>query len=344
MNDFQDQIKNALNLIDKAKKILIVPSHPVDGDAIGGGLALYLILKKLGKEPKIKYSFNRINFLKFLPGADKIEIADLFDIRLDDYDLAIFHDGGDLSQFYDGKKHRENYILPEKPPILNIDHHPTNSHWTNNLVWDPSFSSVCEMIYFIFNGKVKFDKDIATNLFTGISTDTGHFHHSNTNKRVFEAASDLMNYGIDVASLTTELYQSEPYASITFSGYITSQIQINSKYKYAWFSVPFNKWQGEKLTMEELKIAVNRTRDNNLRSVNGTEFTFCLTEEEPGYIAGSWRSRLSGLFDLTILAKVFNGGGHKEAAGFFIRDKSLAEAEKLVHAAIESHYEEIKIK
>lgn len=344
MNDFQDQVKNALNLIDKARKILIIPSHPVDGDAIGSGLALYLILKKLGKEPEIKYGFDRINFLKFLPGADKIEIVDLFDINLGNYDLAIFHDGGDLVQFYDNKKHRESYTLPEKPPILNIDHHPTNSHWTKDLVWDPRFSSVCEMIYFIFKDKVEFDKDISTNLFTGLSTDTGHFHHSNTTKRVFEMAGHLLDYGVDVPALSVKLYQSDPYQTVTFSGYLTSQIKINLEYKYAWFSVTYDEWQKKKLTMEELKNAVTRTRDSNLRSIGGTEFTFCLTEEQPGYIAGSWRSRISGLFDLTILAKIFNGGGHKEAAGFFIPDKTIAEAEKLVQDAIKSHYEEIKVK
>lgn len=344
MGDFEGQIKVALGLIEKAKNILIIPSSPVDGDAIGSSLALYLILKKLGKNPQINYSFDRFNSLKFLPASEAIEVVDLFTIDFSQYGLAVFLDGGDISQFSDGKIHRERFELPTNIPILNIDHHPTNGHWAKYLVWDPAKSSVGEILYRMFKNKVEFDKDIATNLYVAISTDTGQFRYTNTNKEVMEIAGVLLGYGVDLGDLIIKLYQTDSYKVIKFTGYLTSKISISEKYKYSWFSVSQNEWQREGLSLEDLKNAFARVRDGNLRAIDGIDFTFCLSEEQPGFVSGSLRSRNPGLFDLTILAKLLGGGGHKEAAGFLIRDKSVEEAEKLVHETIKKHYNEIKRK
>lgn len=344
MASLKEQSEVAFNLINKSKRVAIIPSSPVDGDAVGSSLALMLILRKLGKDPEIHYSFDRFNSLKFLPGADQIRVTDLFTIDFSKFDLAIFPDGGDLGQFYDGKVHREEFVLPTGIPILNIDHHQTNGHWASHMVWDPTASSVGEMIYRMFADRAKFDKDIATNLFTAISTDTGHFRYTNTNKRVLEIAGELLDYGIDLGTLMISLYSTDSFATIKFSGYLTSKIKINDAFKYTWFTVSRDEWKKEGLSLEEMKEAVNRVRDGSLRSVDKTDFTFCLSEEEQGFISGSWRSRNPGILDLSKLAKILGGGGHKEAAGFLIRDKSMEEAEKLVHEVIKEHYRKIKLK
>ncbi len=335
---------DSLNLITKAKKILITASSPIDPDAIGSGLALLLILEKMGKQAEFKYSFDRLGGFGFLPGADRIQIVDTFTINFSDYDLAIFLDGGDLVQFADSKIHREEFILPKETPVLNIDHHPTNSHWTPHLIWEPQASSTCEVLYKLFKGKVEFDKAIATNLYTGISADTGHFRYANTTKEVMTIAGDLLSYGVDLNNLMTQLYDTASPAVIKFSGFLTSKIEVNTKLHYSWFTVSLAQWQGAGLSLEDLKNAFNRTRDSTLRAIDGTDFTFCLSEEQPGYVGGSFRSRKAGIVDLSKLAQILGGGGHKEAAGFLVRDKTLPEAERLVHDTIKAHYSQIKVK
>ncbi len=341
---FDDQAIKALDLINNSKRILIVPSSPVDGDSVGSAIALFLILKKMGKKPTINYSFDRFESFKFLPGAENIEVLDLFKVDFSKYDLVIFHDGGDLSQFYDGKVHRDEFILPENTSVLNIDHHPTNSHWAQYMVWDPSMSSVGEMLTRMFSGTIDFDKDIATNLYTAISSDTGQFRYINTTREVMEIAGSLLDYGVEMGNLLIKLYQTDSYATILFSGYLTSKIKVNDTYKYAWFTISLGEWQKAGLTLEEVKNATSRTRDSNLRSIDGTDFTFCLTEEQENYVGGSWRNRNPGLFDMSIFAQTLGGGGHKEAAGFAIHDRSLDDAEKLVHETIAKHYEAAKTK
>lgn len=44
------EFQNAYNLIQRNQKFLILPSSPPDGDSIGSALALFFVLKKLGKE------------------------------------------------------------------------------------------------------------------------------------------------------------------------------------------------------------------------------------------------------------------------------------------------------
>ncbi|HAU39933.1 MAG: exopolyphosphatase-like protein, phosphoesterase RecJ domain-containing protein [Candidatus Peregrinibacteria bacterium GW2011_GWF2_43_17] len=56
-----------VNLLEKSQKILILPSNPPDGDSLGAALSLYLILKKLGKEPTVICSDPIPSALQFLP-------------------------------------------------------------------------------------------------------------------------------------------------------------------------------------------------------------------------------------------------------------------------------------
>ncbi|MDP2670710.1 MAG: DHH family phosphoesterase [bacterium] len=76
------------------------------------------------------------------------------------------------------ERHRSN--LAERnteKPILHIDHHPTDQgRGTINFVND-AVNSTCELVLFLLEQQNTSDitPEIATYLFLGISTDTGHF-------------------------------------------------------------------------------------------------------------------------------------------------------------------------
>lgn len=59
--------KQIISLIDRSKSILIMPSTPVDGDSLGGALALYLILKKMGKQATVVCADPVPEAFEFLP-------------------------------------------------------------------------------------------------------------------------------------------------------------------------------------------------------------------------------------------------------------------------------------
>ncbi|MHC5099655.1 DHH family phosphoesterase, partial [Peptoniphilus genitalis] len=52
------------------------------------------------------------------------------------------------------------------------------------------------------------NREIATSLFTGLSTDTGSFKYSSVTSQTFEIASDLFKYNIDINEVTQNVYQS----------------------------------------------------------------------------------------------------------------------------------------
>ena len=69
---FSDIQRSIIDLIKRSEKILILPSTPVDGDAIGSAIATCLILKKLKKSVTVVCAERVPEVLEFLPGTEII--------------------------------------------------------------------------------------------------------------------------------------------------------------------------------------------------------------------------------------------------------------------------------
>lgn len=65
--------KQIISLINRSKSILLMPSTPVDGDSLGSSLALYLVLKKLGKEVTVVCADPVPEAFEFLPTTKVID-------------------------------------------------------------------------------------------------------------------------------------------------------------------------------------------------------------------------------------------------------------------------------
>ena len=57
------------------------------------------------------------------------------------------------------------------------------------------------------------DRDIATNLFAAISTDTGSFQYEQTSARTYEIGAALVRLGVPVGEISRDLYESYPAAA-----------------------------------------------------------------------------------------------------------------------------------
>ena len=77
-------IDNIKEEIQKAQDIVIITHENPDGDAVGSSLAMYLTLKKLGKQVDVIIpEFPKV--YSFLPGAEEVKKEGKEDV----YDLAI---------------------------------------------------------------------------------------------------------------------------------------------------------------------------------------------------------------------------------------------------------------
>ncbi|MDE6398102.1 MAG: bifunctional oligoribonuclease/PAP phosphatase NrnA, partial [Clostridiales bacterium] len=84
----------------------------------------------------------------------------------------------------------------------------------------------CEVIYSLFADSGLMDKPMATMLYTGLSTDTGHFMHSNTTPEVFRIASELSAYGIDISAVNHGIYKNKSLSRIKLTARALSGIEL----------------------------------------------------------------------------------------------------------------------
>ncbi|MBQ4178886.1 MAG: DHH family phosphoesterase, partial [Elusimicrobia bacterium] len=165
-NSSKKEILDAISKIIKQSKTFFIAGHTKpDGDALGSGLALSSLLRRMGK--KVTHcSLDPVpQDMKFMKGSKNIKITDKIS---GNFDCAIilecisFERMGDIISPNQAKK------------IINIDHHLAHTNFGNVNYIVPTSSSVSELIYDIFvNLKITPTKQEAENLYIGIVTDTG---------------------------------------------------------------------------------------------------------------------------------------------------------------------------
>ena len=131
----KEEIREFGQKINRAERILLISHIRPDGDAVGSLIGLGLILEELGKEVNLVLEDGVPIVFQHLFGSDKVfrEAAGV-------YDLVIILDCSDID--------RIGSVLDDYgDPDINIDHHPTNTHFAElNLVQEDAVATA-EMIY-----------------------------------------------------------------------------------------------------------------------------------------------------------------------------------------------------
>lgn len=318
--------------IKKQNNFLITSHVNIEADALGSELAFYRLVKLLNKNAVIVNEDSLPYGYEFLPGVEVIKkYKDTLKKYLK-YDCFVALDCSDL------KRTGEVYkLIAEGKPIINIDHHISNVNFgTYNWV-QPRVSSCCEMIYYLYKElRVRFDKDSALSLYSGILTDTGSFRYSNTTSHTHKAAAELLGYGLDIAEIYSKLYGNYPYRDMKLVAKIINQAQRRHQGKIIWFQVT-----GEILKKYK-KICADLT-DSVLsfaRTIKDTEVAVLFKENlgVKNEVRVNFRSQ--GKIDVNKIAGCFGGGGHKTASGCTIharleqsRSKVLKKIEEAMREA-----------
>jgi len=95
-----------------------------------------------------------------------------------------------------GSSYTDNQAQFQGREIINIDRHLTNSFFgTVNFV-NKTASSISELVLSVLQGlRIEIDKDIATNLYAGISAATNNFTSYSVNAETFEHIAVLLRMG-----------------------------------------------------------------------------------------------------------------------------------------------------
>ncbi len=307
-------------LINRSKNILIVGHRPPDDDAVGSALALKFALKKQGIESLIFIADYSPKEYKFLPGYN------LINSKLDnyDFDLVFALDYGDVRRLA-----IDDLLAQSNPTVITIDHHVDEG--TNHIgevkILAP-ISSTAEIIYyFLKESGWSIDRDIATCILTGIIYDTGGFLHSNTSHRTLLAVGELLSKGIRINKIIKQVLNTNAFVENSKSlGQLLSRTEKYPELDLVYLVVnngDFEEWH--KSDLENLVLAIN--------AVGDCKWALILVEYEEGRTKASLRSEEFKGVDVSKIASLFGGGGHKFASGFRADEKPEIVLEQVIEQA-----------
>ncbi|MFH1218323.1 MAG: DHH family phosphoesterase [Candidatus Peregrinibacteria bacterium] len=243
-----------------------------------------------------------------------------------DYDLIITVDTAVLSQL--GKVYENNIELFHQIPVINIDHHISNSHFGKINYVDIMSSSTTELLLPVIEELAKeeqmdlIDEDIATLLLTGIITDTGSFQNANTTPKSFAKAAQLIAYGARQQEIIQHIYKTKQLSQLKLWGRVLSKLQTDEAYRVVWSVVSQQDFKDTESTETETGDII----DELMTNAPGAEVILLMKERTDGIVSISTRTTVPSV-DATKIAEHFGGGGHARAAGFRISGKSLRDAE-----------------
>ncbi len=302
--------KLAFGLIQKAKKITLLTHFRPDGDGMSSCAALSHILQALGKQVETIYPNKAQLSLKRSPKPIYINK------HKQTPDLIIALDTANYGRLY----YPENF---KNIPLINIDHHISNSiNGTCNFIETKS-SSTCEILFELLKNWYPklINKYVAECLLFGILCDGQVFHTQAITGNTLRVSADLMDLGANLYKLKTELLTDKNPQIITLWGKMMSNINITPKGNAAWTYIT-----QKDLKKYDIKQAPLLGFNNFLSQIAGIDMTLLFHETDTGQTKVSLRSKKT---DVNKLAAKFGGGGHKNAAGI-LSDKPIMELIKEV--------------
>ncbi len=287
-----------MELIDSiaaAHKVLIVGHMRPDGDCLGAGLALYHVVKNEGKIAEVVYDSELPEHYAFMPDFD------IINKNTGGHDLLLVVDCGDELRM--GKYHK----LLKKIKSIQFDHHITNNGFADSNYVFPQKSSTCEILSEILLAENKVDKTVASYLYIGLSTDTGHFMHNNVTHNVFDLASELMKCGADAYNINIALYRSKTVDKTKLIGRAIESMRFFADDSICVISIRPND-----LIETNCKLADTEGLIDLAMDIGCVKIAVCMTEQPENKYKVSFRSKG---FNVAECAAVFGGGGHIQAAG-----------------------------
>jgi len=303
--------KEALDLIEKSRYILIITHINPDADTISSALALSNFLA----ENKIKHkvfnlSDNLPRNLDFIERFDKItNVLPKF------YDLIISVDCG--------SKNRFGFEVDESIPLINFDHHKSNDNFGKVNIVNYQKSSTAEVVYdfFRYNG-LYITKNTATSLYVGIYDDSLAFTISRCDELTFEKVNFLVKCGANPSWIANRLVRRDSLAKYRVIPRVLDSLELYKEGTLASI-VARPEWLKESgAHVRDTEVVLDMVLSIAIVNI---AFFLRVTDDK---VRVSIRSK--GDIDVSIIAKRFDGGGHLNAAGFSIATLDIDEAKEIV--------------
>ena len=284
---------------------LLMHSSP-DGDTYGSCMALYYILRDMGKSAVLVYPDEK--FPEHLSPFAAVEVCSMERGAEIETEAVMSVDVAAPNQL------RGNWELYKDKITLMIDHHDSGSPMADNLIVRDA-SAVGEIIFDIAEeltarGRISgLCREAADALYLSISSDTGCFKYSNVTPKTHRIAARLLEMGVDAARINALCFDTKSPEQIEAEKITYNNLRILLGGKLVVAALDKKTKAG--IANEHFENAVNIAR-----SVKGAVVACSVKEKDitPYSFRVSFRS-LPGTVDVSLISAQFGGGGHVCAAG-----------------------------
>lgn len=301
------EIENFEKFLQISQNIVICGHENPDPDSICSIIALEYLLSKLNKNT-ICINNDPIPFnLEIFDYRDVIKSVNDFEkiISFVSFNLIIV-DTND----YNNLGIIATTILPKATKIFFIDHHTPKHESHDNAISHPYASSTCEIIFELYEiYSIKIPKEISDVLYAGILFDSGSFHYPKTSSYTFKIASKLIENGTNPNEIYLLLFEQESIESLKILSAVLSTLELHYKDQIAVLKLTKDMLLETKARYEETKNLINiPLKSHTVKAV------IFFKEYLNGTKKISMRSK--GEIDVSIIALAYEGGGHRNSAGF----------------------------
>jgi len=288
-------------------RFLLTAHEGPDGDALGSLLGLHKVLTQLGKDSvmfmaakefplPIEYRFLPLEEVFHEPPADMADRT------------VVFLDCGNIDRM------PVEWLTAGGNDVINIDHHHDNTRFGDINLVEVGASCTAEIVYDLARLLgAKITSEIASALYVGLITDTGKFMYENTNAHTHRVAADLIEAGVDVDDTYRRLYEHVPIEKLRLVSRALDRIDSHCDGRLAISYITTADYEatgaGEEMTEGLI---------DHLRSIDGVKVAAVIRDlGNRGRAARKVSLRSSaGEVDVSAIARMNGGGGHKRAAGF----------------------------
>lgn len=290
---------------------ILTHSYP-DGDCLGSGYALAFALRKLGKKANVAVDGKvPSKFWYLVKNYEEQSFTPAYIVSVDVAAPALL--GESVMQ---GVDHID----------LCIDHHGTNSITADHRYVDSTAAAAAEIIYQLLKLLgAEMDEDIATGIYTGVSTDTGCFCYTNTTARTHQIAAAVMPF-CDWQEINSINFVIKTRAKLKIERMIYKTMEFHAGGKCAIIYTTLAMLESLGAGDDEMEGLANIPR-----RIEGVKIGITMREKEGGVFKISVRTN-DGI-DASAFCAQFGGGGHPAASGCSIKGDLGTVKKTLVDAA-----------
>jgi phosphoesterase RecJ-like protein len=299
--------EQVLERIREDSRFVLASHENPDGDALGSLVGMQGLLTALGKDTQMfiapddlplpnEYGVFPLDGLIQAPPADVAERT------------VVFLDCGNIDR-------NSASVLRDGRHLLNVDHHHDNTRFGTLDHVVPAASCTAEIVWDLMHGlDVCPTPVVAQALYVGLITDTGRFMYENTGPRAHEMAAELIKAGVDVQGVYRRLYEETPLAKLTLLALALGQLQ-----RFDSGELTLAALSAEDFDKADAEESYSEGIIDHLRAVQGTKVAALVRELTTGERKGQRKVSLRATdddVDVSVIARVQGGGGHRRAAGF----------------------------